>query len=119
MSTLERKREFASLLALGTQQIELKLQIFFETFIFGIIACPLGSLLGVGLAKWMEGYDIMNIFEDVNPEDMEIGGFGMDYSHYTIFFYIPDFTNQPLFLLCGFVIKYFTNIFNIAYFNYG
>ena len=30
MSTLERKREFASLLALGTQQIELKLQIFFD-----------------------------------------------------------------------------------------
>ena len=78
MSTLERKREFASQLALGTQQIELKLQIFFETFIFGIIACPLGSLSGVGLAKWVEGYDMMNIFEDVNPEDMEIGGFGMD-----------------------------------------
>ena len=78
MSTIERKREFASLLALGTQQIELKLQIFFETFIFGIIACPLGSLLGVGFAKWAEGFDIMSIFEDVNPEDMEIGGFGMD-----------------------------------------
>ena len=78
MSTLERKREFASLLALGTQQIELKLQIFFETFMFGIIACPLGSLLGVGLAKWLEGYDMMNIFKDVNSEDMQIGGFGMD-----------------------------------------
>jgi len=26
----------------------------------------------------VEGYDIMNIFKDVNPEDMEIGGFGMD-----------------------------------------
>ena len=78
LSTIERKREFASLLALGTQQIELKLQIFIETFIFGIIACPLGSLSGVGLAKWVEGYDIMNIFEDAKPEDMEIGGFGMD-----------------------------------------
>ena len=78
MSTIERKREFASLLALGTQQIELKLQIFIETFIFGIIACPLGSLLGVGFAKWVEGYDMMNIFNDVNSEDMEIGGFGMD-----------------------------------------
>ena len=78
MSTIEHKREFASLLALGTQQIELKLQIFIETFIFGIVACPLGSLLGVGFAKWVEGYDIMNIFKDVNPEDMEIGGFGMD-----------------------------------------
>ena len=56
----------------------LLLLIFFETFIFGIIACPLGSLSGVGLAKWVEGYDVMNIFKDVNPEDMEIGGFGMD-----------------------------------------
>jgi len=77
MSTLERKREFASLLALGTQQIELKLQIFIETFIFGIIACPIGSLLGVGLAKWVEGYDIIKLVAG-NPEDMQIGGFGMD-----------------------------------------
>jgi ABC-type lipoprotein release transport system permease subunit len=77
MSTLERKREFASLLAIGTQQIELKLQIFIETFIFGIIACPLGSLLGVGLAKWVEGYDMMNLV-GAKAEDMEIGGFGMD-----------------------------------------
>ena len=35
MSALERKREFASLLALGTQQIELKIQIFLETIFFG------------------------------------------------------------------------------------
>jgi len=77
MSTLERKREFASLLAIGTQQIELKLQIFIETIIFGLIACPVGSLLGVGVAKWVEGYDMMDVVGG-KTEDMTVGGFGMD-----------------------------------------
>ena len=77
MSALERKREFASLLAIGTQQIELKVQIFIETIFFGLIACPLGSLLGVGVAKWVEGYDMMNVVGG-KPEDMSVGGFGMD-----------------------------------------
>ena len=77
MSTLERKREFASLLAIGTQQIELKLQIFIETIIFGLIACPLGSLLGIGFAKWAEGHDFMDVVGG-KVEDMSVGGFGMD-----------------------------------------
>ena len=77
MSTLERKREFASLLAIGTQQKELKIQIFIETIFFGLIACPLGSLLGIGFAKWAEGYDMMNVVGG-KSEDMSVGGFGMD-----------------------------------------
>ena len=77
MSTLERKREFASLLAIGTQQKELKIQIFIETIFFGLIACPLGSLLGIGFAKWVEGYDMMNVVGG-KTGDMSVGGFGMD-----------------------------------------
>jgi len=77
MSTLERKREFASLLAIGTQQKELKIQIFIETIFFGLIACPLGSLLGIGFAKWVEGYDMMNVVGG-KAGDMSVGGFGMD-----------------------------------------
>ena len=77
MSALERKREFASLLALGAQQIELKIQIFLETIFFGLIACPLGALLGISLAKWVEGYDMMDMFGG-KAEDMTVGGFGMD-----------------------------------------
>ncbi len=77
MSALERKREFASLLAIGTNHSELNFQIFFETLIFGLIACPIGSLLGVGALKWVEGYDISKLFE-ANPEDISIGGFAMD-----------------------------------------
>ena len=38
---------------------------------------PLGSLLGIGALKWVEGYDIAKLFE-ANPEDMSIGGFAMD-----------------------------------------
>jgi ABC-type antimicrobial peptide transport system permease subunit len=77
MSTLERRREFASLLAIGTQQIELKIQILLETIFFGLIACPLGVLLGISLAKWVEGYDMMDMFGG-KAEDMTVGGFGMD-----------------------------------------
>ena len=77
MSTLERKREFASLLAIGTQQKELKIQIFIETIFFGLIACPLGALLGIGFAKWVEGYDMMNVVGGKSG-DMSVGGFGMD-----------------------------------------
>ena len=77
MSALERKREFASLLALGAQQIELKIQIFLETIFFGLIACPLGALLGISLAKWVEGYDMMDVVGG-KTEDMTVGGFGMD-----------------------------------------
>ena len=77
MSTLERKREFASLLAIGTQQKELKIQIFIETIFFGLIACPLGALLGIGFAKWVEGYDMMNVVGG-KAENMSVGGFGMD-----------------------------------------
>ena len=77
MSTLERKREFASLLAIGTQQIELKVQILIETIFFGLLACPLGALLGVGAAKWVEGYDMMDVVGG-KAEDMSIGGFGID-----------------------------------------
>ena len=77
MSVLERKREFASLLAIGAKNAELNLQIFFETLIFGLIACPIGSLLGVGALKWVEGYDISKLV-GANPEDMAIGGFAMD-----------------------------------------
>ena len=77
MSVLERKREFASLLAIGTKHVELNFQIFFETLIFGLIACPIGSLLGVGALKWVEGYDMSKLVE-ANPEDMSIGGFAMD-----------------------------------------
>ena len=77
MSTLERKREFASLLAIGTQQIELKVQILIETIFFGLLACPLGALLGIGAAKWVEGYDMMDVVGG-KAEDMSIGGFGID-----------------------------------------
>ena len=96
MSVLERKREFASLLAIGTKHVELNLQIFFETLIFGLIACPIGSLLGVGALKWVEGYDISKLVE-ANPEDMSIGGFTMDPI-------ITPFFSAPLILQISIII---------------
>jgi len=117
MSTLERKREFASLLAIGTQQIELKLQIFVETIIFGLIACPLGSLLGIGFAKWAEGHDFMDVVGG-KVEDMSVGGFGMD-TIITPLFSVPLILQISIFFLfSGSIVKCFTSVFNITYFDY-
>jgi len=33
--------------------------------------------LGVGVAKWVEGYDLMDVVGG-KTEDMTVGGFGMD-----------------------------------------
>ena len=37
----------------------------------------MGALLGIGIAKWVEGYDMMNVVGG-KAGDMSIGGFGMD-----------------------------------------
>ena len=34
-------------------------------------------MLGIGAAKWVEGYDMMDVVGG-KTEDMSIGGFGMD-----------------------------------------
>ena len=52
MSVLERKREFAMLLALGTQPGKLRLQVLMESVFLGFIGCCLGMLLG-GLASYL------------------------------------------------------------------
>ena len=51
MSVLEREREFAVLLALGTKPVQLRLQILMESAYLGLIGCALGLLVG-GLAAW-------------------------------------------------------------------
>ena len=50
MSVLERQREFAVLLAIGTKPSHLKLQILVESAYLGMIGCALGLVVG-GLAS--------------------------------------------------------------------
>ncbi|MBU0516867.1 MAG: ABC transporter permease [Proteobacteria bacterium] len=51
MSVLDRRREFAVLLAVGTPPSLLRRQVFCETALIGLIGCALGVLVG-GLGAW-------------------------------------------------------------------
>jgi ABC-type antimicrobial peptide transport system permease subunit len=72
---LEREREFAVLLALGTKPDQLRLQILIESFYLGLIGCALGLLFG-GLAAWIVqvwGIDLKSFLE----EGFTISGFAV------------------------------------------
>jgi ABC-type lipoprotein release transport system permease subunit len=75
MSVLEREREFAVLLALGTKPVQLRLQILMESACLGLIGCALGLLVG-GLAAWAAqvwGIDLRSLLE----EGFTISGFAI------------------------------------------
>jgi len=75
MSVLERQREFAVLLALGTKPVLLRLQILMESVYLGLIGCALGLLVG-GLAAWavqVWGIDLRSLLE----EGFTISGFAV------------------------------------------
>ena len=75
MSVLEREREFAVLLALGTRPVQLRLQILMESAYLGLIGCGLGLLVG-GLAAWAAqewGIDLRSLLE----EGFTISGFAV------------------------------------------
>ena len=64
MSTLERQREFAVLLALGTPPGRIQLQVLLESFLLALLGCALGLGLGGGLAYWAQvaGLDIRALY---------------------------------------------------------
>jgi ABC-type lipoprotein release transport system permease subunit len=75
MSILERKKEFAVLLALGTQISYLKRQLLLESILLGLIGCLIGLAIG-GLAAYalqIYGFDIRTIYD----EGVNISGFAV------------------------------------------
>jgi ABC-type lipoprotein release transport system permease subunit len=76
MSVLERRREFAVLLALGTPPGKLRLQIVVETVFIGLIGCALGLLAGWGVTYPLSigGIDISGMYE----EGVSISGYAID-----------------------------------------
>lgn len=75
MSVLERRREFAMLLALGTKPSQLGLQIFFESAFLGMLGCAAGLLAG-GLASYLIniwGIDMSSFLE----EGVQVSGFAL------------------------------------------
>ncbi|MEW6775508.1 MAG: ABC transporter permease [Bdellovibrionota bacterium] len=72
MSVLDREREFAVLLAIGTPPGKLRLQILIESLYIGLIGCSLGVLSGGLLAHTVEvrGWDVSSFY----PEGVTISG---------------------------------------------
>jgi putative ABC transport system permease protein len=75
MSVLERKREFAMLLALGTQPAKLRLQVLAESAFLGLIGCLLGMLLGSLATTLVNVYGID--MSALMGESVNISGFAM------------------------------------------
>lgn len=76
VSVLERKREFAVLLALGTPPRLLRLQVFAETALLGLLGCTLGLALGgaCAYAAQVHGIDLRRLL----PEGMNLSGYTFD-----------------------------------------
>ncbi|UCG11754.1 MAG: ABC transporter permease [Deltaproteobacteria bacterium] len=75
MSVLERQREFAVLLALGTKPGQLRLQLLLESAFLGLMGCTIGLILG-GLVSWavqVWGIDLQSLLE----EGFTISGFAV------------------------------------------
>jgi ABC-type lipoprotein release transport system permease subunit len=76
MSVLERRREFAVLLALGTPAGKLRLQIVVETLFIAFIGCTLGLLAGWGVTYPLSrsGIDISGLYE----EGVSVSGYAIE-----------------------------------------
>jgi ABC-type lipoprotein release transport system permease subunit len=74
MSALERKREFAVMLALGTPPARVKLQLLVESTLLGVVGCALGVLFGSGIALATDGVSLASFM----GEGMDVGGFLVD-----------------------------------------
>jgi ABC-type lipoprotein release transport system permease subunit len=75
MSILERQKEFAVLMALGTKPSLLKRQLILESAFIGLLGCFVGLLVG-GLAAYalqVWGFDIRKVVK----QGMSISGFGV------------------------------------------
>ncbi|HUU01205.1 MAG TPA: FtsX-like permease family protein [Myxococcota bacterium] len=76
MSVLERKREFAVLLAIGTPPARLKWQILIESAFVGLMGCFFGLGIG-GVSAYLVqvyGIDISGLYS----EGMSVSGFAVD-----------------------------------------
>ncbi len=64
MSVLERNREFAMLLAIGTHPALLKYQLLLESFFIGLIGCCAGLIFGgtASYALQAKGFDLANLY---------------------------------------------------------
>ncbi len=94
MSVTERKKEFATILALGGSKGALRLQVFFEAALIALLGILVGGLAGAYLAYYysLEG---INLQELSGGMDVDVAGVALDTTIYTLF------SVPLLLLLCG------------------
>lgn len=104
MSVLERKREFAVLLALGTSPNLLQAQVMMESVFLGLIGVFFGTVVG-GSISWY--YSIHGIdFSEMMSENMTVSGLAFDpviYTHLT----------PGVFIMCGSIVFVATVLLSI------
>ena len=71
MSALERKREFAVMLALGTPSSRVAAQLLVESLLLGLVGCVVGVLVGVGVSLATDGVSLASSLGG----SFEVGGF--------------------------------------------
>jgi ABC-type lipoprotein release transport system permease subunit len=76
MSVLERTREFATLMAIGTSSLRLRLQVAVESLFMGLLGPGFGLLIGGGISWYFQarGIDFSGIYSD----DTTIVGYAID-----------------------------------------
>jgi ABC-type lipoprotein release transport system permease subunit len=104
MSVLERKREFATLMAIGTSTLRLRLQVAVESLFLGILGTGGGLLIG-GVLSWyfqVRGIDFSGIYSD----DTTIVGYAIDPL-------IKNYVTVDAFALVGFFVLGLTLIIGL------
>ena len=77
MSVLERSREFAVMLALGTSYLRIRSQITMESIFIGVFGVCVGLLWGGGLSAYLgkKGLDIMDL---TGGKETNVAGFAIE-----------------------------------------
>ena len=76
MSVLERRQEFAILLAIGTPPRQLQLQVLFESAIIGIFGVFFGIILGASVAYYFQVYGLD--FSSLLKEGVTVSGLAFE-----------------------------------------
>ncbi len=97
MSVTERKKEFATILALGGRGRDLRMQVFFEAGLIALLGILIGGLLGgyVAYHYSVVGIDLATF---VPGGEVEISGIAVDSTIY------PMFTARLMGLICGAIL---------------
>ncbi len=76
MSVLERTREFAVMMALGTAPWRIRAQVLVESAMIGLLGCAVGLTVGGLAGYWIEvrGFDLSSLYE----EGVTVSGMAID-----------------------------------------